>query len=316
MRNQASAKRHGFTLVELLVVIAIIATLVGLLLPAVQKARAAAARIKCVNNMKQIALATHNYHDTYRKFPYATLDYQPGSATATWVTGFILILPFLEQDPIATRWDPNQPRNSTVDTDGDGWTNAMIQQMEIPTYKCPAMNPPNGPLRGAENRAPSSYLFNAGTPDVALFHYWSFYGLSAEPQYDGVVVPLKNTSVTPDSPNRKAVTMDQVSDGTAYTYLLGETDFRPRGVPSTEMGGVWAFGYIGYTWGTTFHPFNNHANTTTVYGAFRSEHPYGAHFAMTDGSVHFFSNSLDPVTYRALSTRAGNELVPTNEYFE
>lgn len=322
MRRRVTLSRAGFTLVELMVVIAIIGVLVGLLLPAVQKVRAAAARTKCVNNMKQIALATLNYQDTNRKFPYATLDYQPGQTTATYVTGMILILPFLEGDAVATRWDPNQPRNSIIDTDGDGYTNAMVQTMPIPTYLCPSMDPPNGPLggvAGAENRAYSSYLFNAGTPDVSLFHYYAAANVP-EPQFDGAIVPLKDPTVTPTTPNRETTTINSIKDGTAYTFLIGETDFKPMGVPSTSMGGVWGYGYIGYTWGTTFHPFNNHKNlpppAPTAYGAFRSEHPGGAHFAMVDCSVHFIRNNIDPATYQALSSRAGNELVNTAEHLK
>ncbi len=300
--------RGAFTLIELLVVIAIIAILIGLLLPAVQKVREAAARMKCQNNLKQIALAVHGYHDANQKFPYAALDRQPNETASTYVTGFILILPHLEQDAVARRWDPRQPRNSTVDADGDGYTNAMLQKMLIPTYVCPSMSPPSGPLGGAEDRAYCSYLFNAGTPDCALYAYWAFYGLSAPPVFDGSVIPLHSPATTPSSPNQAPTTMASISDGTSNTFLVGETDFRPRGVPSTEMGGVWAYGYIGYSFGSTFWPFNRHNNTSTVYGAFRSQHTGGASFAFTDGSVRFVPDSIAQDVYRALSTRAGGEV--------
>ncbi len=75
--------------------------------------------------------------------------------------------------------------------------------------------------------------------------------------------------------------------------MAGETDFRPAGVPSTSYGGVWAYGYIGYSWGTTFNPFNKHNNTATVYGAFRSEHTGGAYFTFADGSVQFIRDGID-----------------------
>src|SRR5262245_15626264 len=299
--------RRAFTLIELLVVIAIIGALIGLLLPAVQKVRAAAARIKCTNNLKQIGLAVHNFHDAYQKFPYATLDRQPGESVATYSTGLIQILPFLEQDAVARRWDPKQPRNSTLDADGDGYSNATLQTLLIPTFTCPTMSPPSGPL--AENRAYCSYLLSSGTQDVTLYPYAAFYGVQ-EPAYNGAIVPVKAAiAANAASPNKAVTTIASISDGTSNTFLAGETDFKPRGVPSTEYGGVWAYGYIGYNWGTTFVPFNKHDNSTTVFGAFRSEHSGGANFALADGSVRFVRDSIDSTTYHSLATRNGGEVI-------
>jgi prepilin-type N-terminal cleavage/methylation domain-containing protein/prepilin-type processing-associated H-X9-DG protein len=300
-----ASRRPAFTLIELLVVIAIIAILIALLVPAVQKVRGAAARTQCLNNLKQIALATHGYHDAYKRFPHAVRDYQPAETTATYVTGQILILPVLEKDDVARRWDPKQPRHSTADADGDGYTNAMLQQMLIPTFVCPAMSPPSGPL--PENRAWCSYLFNSGSFDVTLYHYGT-----PDPVFNGPIVPVKASHIASNaaSPNQDVTTtMQSISDGSSNTYLVGETDFMPAGVPSTSMGGVWAYGYIGYSWGSTHHPFNKHDHVSTAYGGFRSQHESGGNFAFADGSVRFVSQSIPLDLYRAFSTRNGDETV-------
>ena len=309
--RRTPADRRAFTLIELLVVIAIIAILIGLLLPAVQKVREAAARMKCQNNLKQMGLAVHGYHDANNKLPYGALDRQPGETTATYVTGHILILPYLEQDNVAKRWNPKLPRNDASTETTLGYSNSSLQKMLIPTYTCPTMTPPSGTHGGTENRAYCSYLFNAGTIDCQLYAYWSFYGMTAPPRFDGTGIPLNNVTTTPNSPNTASPTLGGgIPDGTSNTLLVGETDFKPKGVPSTEMGGIWAYGYIGYSFGSTFFPFNKHDNTTTVYGAFRSEHTGGGNFAFADGSVRFVSATIDNNTYRWLSTRDGGEIIP------
>ncbi|MEM9943833.1 MAG: DUF1559 domain-containing protein [Planctomycetota bacterium] len=305
---KSPVSRKGFTLVELLVVIAIIGILIGMLLPAVQQVREAARKTSCLNNMRQIAVATHNFESTYEKLPYGAKDrFNADENTDTWTTGFIQIMPYIEKDDIASRWDPRERRNSTNDADGDGFTNAILVQLDIPTFLCPSMNRPSAALR--ENRAPCSYLFAAGTHDVSLLHYARWYGIP-EPQYDGAVVPTLVNPAKITSPNYLLETkFGNLIDGTSNTFLLGETDFMPQGRPSTSMGSVWAFGYIGYTWGTTHVEFNkhDHASSFGTYGCFRSEHPGGGNFALADGSVSFVSELINQDLYDAFATRAGGE---------
>jgi prepilin-type N-terminal cleavage/methylation domain-containing protein/prepilin-type processing-associated H-X9-DG protein len=307
-------RRKAFTLIELLVVIAIIAILIGLLLPAVQKVRAAAARVKCANNLKQIGLAVHGYHDANQAFPYCVMDYQPGQSTASYVSGWILILPYLEQDTIARKWNPKLPRNSTDDADGDGFTNAVLQQMPIPTLTCPSMTPPSGTSGGAlgtapENRAPSSYVFAAGTPTA----FQARYGSYAASACDGVIVPIRNKAYSADPSQRdvagnRPVRMTGIGDGTSNTILAGECDFRPAGVPSTE-GPVWAYGYF-YNWTGTMGGINRRDGSSDVkFGSFRSEHAGGAHFSFADGSVQFLRDTIDTPTLRGLGSRNGGEPV-------
>ena len=150
------AVRSGFTLIELLVVIAIIAILVALLLPAVQQAREAARRSSCKNNLKQFALGVHLFHDTFNNFPYATDD-----SDGTYPTGHIQVMPYLEKDEIARRWDPTKARNNNDDPDGDGHTNLTLHRMIVPTFLCPSMSLPPGGV--ADGRAPCSYILSSGT---------------------------------------------------------------------------------------------------------------------------------------------------------
>lgn len=303
-RSVSPSPRFAFTLIELLVVIAILAILIALLVPAVQKVRSAASRSQCQNNLKQIALAVHSYHDANKKFPYAVLDYQPGESTASYVSGWILIMPSIEKDDIARQWDPRKPRNNT-ELNAAGFSNAMLQKLRVPTYTCPIMSPPDGDL--AEGRAPSSYQFASGTQEADLFHYAASRG-QPECAYNGAIIPTKNPERMATTAVPRPSKMSWMIDGTSNIFMAGETDFRPRGPMSKEYGAVWAYGYL-YGWGTSHVPFNKHDNTATVYGGFRSEHGGGAHFAMMDGSVHFIAQDMTQQVYDGLMTRNGQETV-------
>jgi prepilin-type N-terminal cleavage/methylation domain len=314
----------GFTLIELLVVIAIIATLVAILLPAVQQAREAARRSSCKNNLKQLGLAMHMFHDTYNYFPASAKNLEeveirraaaltpPGTPTSTHPTGFISLFRYLEQDAVAQRWDITLPRNSTIDNDGDGQTNASLQQLVVTSLICPTMTMPTGPLGAAENRAPASYLFSSGTVESSNYAYPS----TPEPRFDGAIPPVKLVAqnLPNTSPNRDYARMRDITDGLSNTFAIGESDFAPYGQPAAFMGVVWGYGYM-YSVGSTYYPLNadkkvqNPPTSYSKYGAFRSQHKGGAQFLMADGSVHFLSENINFDLYQDLSTRDGGETV-------
>jgi prepilin-type processing-associated H-X9-DG protein len=279
----ASIQRRAFTLIQLLVVIAIIAILIGLLLPAVQKVREAASRMQCLNNLKQMGLAMHSFHDSRLIFPNAN--------TVNNASAFTYIMPFIEQDNLEKQYNynlqPTAPPNDTV-------TNQVVKN-----YRCPSMVPPANP----QATAWSSYAASVGDN----------YAWGAGPD-NGIIVRH----------NFGSVRMTDINDGTSNTILVGEMGYQLRdylfssgpNVGLVRAGNTsWPWGYASYTFGSTLVRLNTkvHVNPAGLIGsglhAFRSDHTGGANFLLGDGSVKFITDSVDPVTYRALGTRAGSEVL-------
>jgi prepilin-type N-terminal cleavage/methylation domain-containing protein len=306
MRTVTDRSRPAFTLIELLVVIAIIAVLIGLLLPAVQKVREAAARTTCGNNLKELGVALHNYHSAYGGFPPG--EYNPPGTSGVTINWTVLIFPYIEQDNLARQYNMGKNWNDAATND------AGINQHQFKLFICPSA--PNGRV-GANNRGildypaineitrPNSFATGAGT----LYPN----GLPAsDPTHIGVLG--KNVI-------RRAT---QVTDGTSNTLILAECAGRNQ---HWEMGrlsgnlsesGAWAnpggrINVSGYNPTTAAGPGPiavNGDNSQNVY-AF---HPNCAGGLFADGSVRYLSSSTKIDVLYALTTRAGGEVVPASAY--
>lgn len=292
-----TASRMAFTLIELLVVIAIIAILIGLLLPAVQKVRAAAARSQCQNNLKQMALATHNYESQFGGFPpYVSTT----PATAYWS---VLILPYIEQENVKRLYDFNKAFNHA---DNQPAVNTSIKIM-----LCPAVAQPNRlSTLSSKTYAVADYAV-AFSPQSAL--YDDGYVTYPEPAVlDG---PIKSGT------NIRTPILT-ITDGTSNTMLFLEAGGRPTKwqagtqTSSTVPNSGWAQtnGSIirGYTADGTTHPGPCMVNCSNYYSIY-SFHSGGANVALADGSVRYLRDSVTANTVAALITRAGGETI-SEEY--
>ena len=298
----------GFTLIELLVVIAIIGVLIGLLLPAVQKVREAANRLKCQNNLKQIGLALHNYENTTGTFPPAYVELNPLSDRATWQ---VLILPFSEQDNLYRTYDPRQ-------STGGGANNFLLNRTQLKMFKCPS--DPELP--------PKPYPPNPDIGPWALGNYLCNNGLG----------PMRSDWVPETSVEKPGVFMVNsktrvagVRDGTSNTMFVSEC----VNVPGAGGREDWR-GNLTYPENCVFHwnhtpnssspdwlrdvlcvsvpeapcifthtAFNNRWNILTA----RSRHAGGVQVLFGDGRVAFVTNNVNLQTWQALGSPAGGEVV-------
>ena len=328
MKRSEPRRRPAFTLIELLVVIAIIAILIGLLLPAVQKVRDAAARMQCGNNLKQLGLALHNYNGALGYFPASTRP----SATATvrhgWAT---YMLPYIEQD--------NLVRNYDFNSNWDAPDNLPITSQQVKIFQCPSAPQPR--LDGDQQLAPTT----GWQPIVAVSDYGPT--TSVTPQLANLYPGQINAQVGFLARNTQPRISD-ATDGTSNTILLAECAGRPTvyqrgqpvgsptGSPPTRVnGGGWSraasdFDLKGSSAdGTTFPGpcavnCTNGANVGNVYpdpvwgtngtGETYAFHTNGANILFADGSVKFVSAGVSIVVYAALVTRAGGEVVGGGDY--
>jgi len=287
-------RRFGFTLVELLVVIAIIGVLVALLLPAVQSARESGRRMSCQNNIRQIAIAVHNYHDIYKALPPASTN-----SALSGSSGFAAILPFIEQAALYSQYDFAKGNSDPA--------NLQVVSQRIKTYICPSCffvrKVPNGDC-DANSRAPGTYAFCVGTGDP--------YGVGS-----GGGVPTNGAIMTAGSQLTNFAT---ITDGTSNTLLAGEAHWGFRDYLFTSgsctgqpRGGFsyWSSPYPLATAFSTKGPFNPQSmnGDSLRLTNFRSSHVNGVNMTMVDGSVQFVVTNIDHATLDALATRDGGETV-------
>lgn len=303
-------RRRAFTLIELLVVIAIIAILIALLLPAVQQAREAARRTSCRNNMKQLALALHNYHDSFRTLPYGW-----DTRGMSW-SGHIL--PYIDQANIYSTLIFQE--GGLGNWGNDASPNQKACETVIPIFRCPSMAVSEHlNYNSIEARVPASYRGNAG--DL----------VSAD--LDSQVVPgsrsFQDMRLNGVFSACSRVQFRDIVDGTSSTFLVGESMTDPSFTKDGQGMDHWAIGSgqmdpcrcngtggteFSEMAGSTFDKMNLRkidpaANGIIMEVTFGSWHVGGAFFTMCDGSVKFLSENIDLETYQALSTRNGSEVI-------
>jgi prepilin-type processing-associated H-X9-DG protein len=291
------------------VVIAILGVLIGLLLPAVQKVREAAARTRCANNLKQLALGIHAYHDTHGYFPYGTSPWSEGRrpAPAAGLNGrgwTIEVLPFLEQGALYQALEVT--RNQCFFAYGpDSLAGANLRPSvttPLPLFRCPSDR--------------------TSDPTMTSFFQWDPRPVAVT-NYKGVIGDTRmggNASIHQGSPDCHRTTgcnglfyrnvyqekqrMANVLDGASNTLMLGE-DLPRHNYHS-------ALFYSNGEYSSCHAPLNYKPDPPTPFDwwnviSFRSDHPQGANFARVDGSVRFVRPGVDPATYRAACTKAGGE---------
>ena len=329
--------RRAFTLIELLVVIAIIAILIGLLLPAVQKVREAAARMSCQNNLKQLGLACHNYHDQSQVLPPGAANDMPPFGTATspqWGSSWkVYILPHIEQGNIFNKWQFTGSSGYTNSNNTNLTTNVMIKALRCPSSPVPEFSNRGG---GGGNMMNTSYTGVAGSAlsGTGVYAVGCCNGSGPLAADNGILYAGSK------------VKLENISDGTSNTWLIAEQSDHLRdangqpvtagyttgvgnssGLYSWMMGAAHNAGGGQSGWGDGRHfncttvrfqinqkgfandSSNGTNNDVGTNFPINSAHSGGANVVLADGSVRFFRDSISITTWRALATRAGGEVI-------
>jgi prepilin-type N-terminal cleavage/methylation domain-containing protein/prepilin-type processing-associated H-X9-DG protein len=319
-RLAGHCSRGAFTLIELLVVIAIIALLIALLLPAVQKVREAAARMHCANNLKQLGLALHNYHDTQKHFPHGTYNNIDGTGNTPapyngkqdrrcWMHD---TLPYLEQGNLYRQFDAfmstgasalNFPGNTTVVPN-------LLCPMDPLNPKTKTWNPGGGP--GNSQGIHGNYVLCAGDD------YFNPGGAANSAKLDGIFFA------------RSRIRLSDITDGSSHTALSSEIILTADVIDNDVRGRYYNPAHCGTLFSTRIPPntlvpdqfdwCSSQPNPrapciwtpTNIFISPRSYHAGGVNLGMADGSVRFVADAVDPATFKALGSRAGGE--PPGEF--
>ena len=336
------SQRRGFTLIELLVVIAIIAVLIALLLPAVQAAREAARRAQCINNLKQLGLATANYHDVHNVFPPGRIygprpgraadDFPTIFAGAQNTTWFCLMLPLFEQGTLANAYNFDLgSEGPTTPLPLGYFANSTIAKTKLSVFQCPSdrqnefqVNP------GYAGGALSGFNFTKGNYGVS----WGNTNWA-----QGFRTGLSGQYLQSAFGHDGRIGISRILDGTSNTVIISEvmqgalldirgvmwssipgggsfmTRFTPNGVTdylNIKSGGDFlnnAPGLFCFPEPVLGLPCFPGAGDNDAFAGARSRHPGGVNCAMGDGSVRFVKSTINGVTWRAVNTIAAGEVI-------
>ena len=307
MHGKLPDKQKGFTLIELLVVIAIIGVLIALLLPAVQKVREAANRMQCANNLKQIGLAIHVYHEAFGQLPCSRIHQASGGGWATWC---VQILPFLEQQNLFQKWDLSRDYYDQV---------AEAQRTPVRVFFCPTRQRPQQVSFKNSKDSKGGTFYPGALSDYACSSgdRRSYGGYLDDKTANGAILVGNATLVHGIVTSwRSRTSLRSLTDGTSNTILIGEKHVRPSvlgqaaGDFAAYNGGPDVPRNAARCGGPGFPIAKDPMGNVDPERVFGSYHPRICQFVMGDGSVRSLSVDLAPEILRLLVVRNDGQPIP------